>query len=93
MSSIGTLATINIGNVVGPMDGMFTVTVAGGALALNGALNINTVDGTNGNLILAGNKTIGATNNLNAINIKGIVNAQAGLRICSIKSARRFYIY
>ncbi|MCC8418512.1 MAG: hypothetical protein LN590_02715 [Rickettsia endosymbiont of Glossina mortisans submortisans] len=44
MSSIGTLATINIGNVVGPMDGMFTVTVAGGALALNGALNINKAD-------------------------------------------------
>lgn len=40
-ASIGTLATINIGNVVGPVDGEFTVTVPGN-FTLGSAVNIAT---------------------------------------------------
>ncbi|MFY9590326.1 beta strand repeat-containing protein, partial [Rickettsia endosymbiont of Halotydeus destructor] len=113
-ASIGTLATINIGDVGNKIDGTLTITVPGDNFVLGGAVDIDTAgsqliiaipeaqtvtfnqnvtnttaaqggsvtfDGTNGELVVDGAATIGAVNNLNAINTKGAVQVQPGLNV------------
>ncbi|KJW02292.1 putative cell surface antigen Sca3 [Rickettsia endosymbiont of Ixodes pacificus] len=56
-ASIGTLATINISNVVGPVNGEFTVTVPGN-FALGGTVNIATAGSQLIIEALAGGQTV-----------------------------------